>query len=183
MATGQTSQRRKYRFTNELSRPRVIAAVLAVCGAAALATAAGSAAASPTITAHVRSSAAATNVPVIIDCTMHARIRPSQYILACADGNAAVTRLQWAAWGSSAAFASGTSVFNDCVPSCVAGHLHSFAILGALWRAEPRPGHPGQRYFTRLTLIYTGSRTYRAGGKTYHLPQTATYPLSAAGGV
>jgi len=55
-------------------------------------------------------------------------------------------------------------------------------VLAALWRAETRPAHGGERYFTRLTIIYIGVRSYRAGGKTYHLPQTATYPLSAFGG-
>jgi hypothetical protein len=56
------------------------------------------------------------------------------------------------------------------------------SALAAAWRPESWPGHVGQRYFTRLTLIFTGNRRYRAGGKTYHLPKTATYPLSAAGG-
>ena len=64
----------------------------------------------------------------------------------------------------------------------MAGHGHSFPVLVTLWRAEPRPGHPGQRYFTRLTLIYTGSRTYRADHILRHLPVTATDPLSAYGG-
>lgn len=45
-----------------------------------------------------------------------------------------------------------------------------------------RPWTTGGHYFTRLTLIYTGSRSYRAGGKTYHLHQTVTYPLVASGG-
>ena len=30
--------------------------------------------------------------------------------------------------------------------------------LVALWRPEPLPGHPGVRYFTRITRIYTGKR-------------------------
>ena len=71
----------------------------------------------------------------------HARPDPPRPYLACADGNAYLGGLHWAAWGSSAAFAGGTSTFNDCVPSCVAGHGHSFPALVALWRPEPRPGH------------------------------------------
>jgi len=48
---------------------------------------------------------------------------------------------------------------------------------------RPQPRHSdGQRYFTRLTIIYAGPRSHRAGGKTYHLHQTVTYPLSASGG-
>jgi hypothetical protein len=55
-------------------------------------------------------------------------------------------------------------------------------VLATLWRAEPLAARPGERHFTRLTIIYTGPRSYRAGGKTYHLHQTVTYPLSASGG-
>ena len=110
------------------------------------------------------------------------RTRPGQYILACADGGAYLASLHWATWGSSAAFADGISTFNDCVPNCAAGHGHSFPVLVVLWRPAPLAGHVGERYFTRLTIIYTGSRTYSAGGKQYHLPATATDPLSAYGG-
>jgi hypothetical protein len=157
-----------------------------MCGIAAIALAACAApapgiAAAPQQPAAVTTAAAA-GVPVVVDCAVHARTRPGQYVLACADGGAYLAGLHWATWGSSAAFAEGISTVNDCVPSCAAGHGHSFPVLVALWRAEPLPGHAGERYFTRLTLIYTGSRTYRAGGKLYHLPVTATDPLSSYGG-
>jgi hypothetical protein len=33
-----------------------------------------------------------------------------------------------------------------------------------------------------MTVIYTGSRHYDAGGQPHRLPPTATYPLSAYGG-
>jgi hypothetical protein len=163
---------------------RVRAAVAALCGIAAIATAAG-AALSPAAAAgrpQHRPGPAAASVPVVINCTGHAQTRPHRYILACGDGNAYLTGLHWAAWGPASAFAAGTDTFKVCIPSCAAGPLRSFPVLAALWRAEPRPGHSGQRYFTRLTIIYTGPRSYRAGGKTYHLHQTVTYPLSASGG-
>ena len=146
--------------------------------ATATATATATAAATATATA----TATAASVPVVVDCAVHPRTRPGQYILACANGGAYLASLHWAAWGSSAAFADGISTFNDCVPSCAAGHGHRFPVLVVLWRPEPLAGHVGERYFTRLTIIYTGSRTYSAGAKQYHLPATATDPLSAYGG-
>jgi hypothetical protein len=165
-------------------RTRAAAAVL--CGIGTIATAACTAQASGT-TAAVRQPAAvtvaATSVPVVLDCAVHGQTRPGQYHLACAGaGGGYLSGLHWASWGPAAAFADGFSTVNDCVPSCVGGHGHSFPVLVALWRAEPRPGHSGQRYFTRLTVIYTGSRAYSAGGTTHHLPATATYPLSPFGG-
>jgi hypothetical protein len=156
--------------------------VAVLCGIAAIA-AIGAAALGPAAAAApARPSQPSSGAPVVVNCAGHVQIRPARYILACADGNAYLTGLHWAAWGSAAAFAAGTDTFRVCIPTCVAGHLHSFPALAALWRAEPLPAHPGQRYFTRLTIIYTGTRSYTAGGKTYRLRQTATYPLSPFGG-
>lgn len=172
-------------MTTKPGRGRVRAAAIALCGIAAIATTACAAPAHATAAGRQQPmafTAAAAGVPVVVDCAVHAQTRPGQYVLACADGNAYLARLHWATWGSSAAFADGISTFNDCVPTCVAGHGHSFPVLVALWRPEPLPGHSGQRYFTRLTIIYTGSRTYHAGGKLYQLPATATDPLSVYGG-
>ncbi len=40
---------------------------------------------------------------------------------------------------------------------------------------------PGRRTPHRVTLIYTGSRGYEAGGKRYQVPLTVTDPLSPYG--
>jgi hypothetical protein len=162
------------------------ATAVAACGVVALgtvtATVAASAAAAGRPQVPAVATAAASSVPVVVNCAMRGRVRPSQYVLACADGNSSLTGLHWQTWGSSSALAQGRSTFNDCIPNCVSGHFHSFPALAALWRVRPWPGHAGQRYFTRVTIIYTGRRSYRAGGKTHHLPVTSTEPLSAGGG-
>ena len=161
---------------------RVKAAVVGLCGIAAigvtvgLASTAGAAARQPVV------SSSAASAPVVVNCAMHGQTRPGTYLLACGDGNAYVSKLQWASWGSSAAFATGSYAFNTCIPNCAAGHGVSFPALAVLWRAEPWSGHAGQRYFSRLTVILTGSTTYKIGGKTYHAPATQTFPLSSLGG-
>lgn len=164
---------------------RIRIAALTLGGIAAVAVAAATAGPAAARTQHSPAAAAAAagaSVPVVISCTGQAQTKPGSYVLACGDGNAYLKALHWVAWGAASAFASGTETIRVCVPTCTSGRLHSFGVLAALWRAEPRPGHAGQSYFTRVTLIYTGNRSYRAGGKTYHLPQTVTYPLSASGG-
>src|SRR5258708_30566205 len=167
-------------MTTRLPRTRLKAAALALCGIAATGVAV-SAASAPAVAAGRSQSAAviaSASVPVIVNCAMHGQVRPRQYILPCGDMKSALGGLTWAAWGSSSAFAAaGINTFDDCIPSCAAGHYHSFPVLAALWRAEPWPGHPAQRYFTRLTLIYTGPRSYRAGGRLHVIPVTVTYPL------
>jgi hypothetical protein len=166
-----------------LTRTRVKGAALALCGIAAIAAAV--AASVPAVAARQSppaAGAAATGVPVVIDCAGQLQVRPGQYILACGDGGARLIGLRWAAWGSSSAFVAGIFDLNDCTPTCKTGHFLRFPMLAALWRAEALPGHAGQRYFTRLTVIYTGKRAYRARGALHHLPATATYPLSQSGG-
>jgi hypothetical protein len=156
----------------------------AVCGVATIAVAAcsPSATASATVSATTASATTAqqpaaavpaANVPVLVDCAVHGQVRPGQYILACGDGGGYLSGLHWAAWGASAAFADGTSTINNG---------DSFPVLVDLWRAEPRPGHAGQRYFTRLTLVFTGNRSYTEGGAVHEFPATLTYPLSSFGG-
>ncbi|HEY6294734.1 MAG TPA: hypothetical protein VIX15_03640 [Streptosporangiaceae bacterium] len=126
--------------------------------------------------------ASTSGLPVVIACINETKIRPSEYILPCGDGNAYLDHLNWSAWGSPSALASGTYTFNDCTPSCVGGHGHSFGALAVLWDVQPWPGHAGVRYFTRLTIIFTGNRSYTAGGKRYQEPQALTVQLSQIGG-
>jgi len=124
--------------------------------------------------------AAAPRGDVIVNCAGRAQVRPSTYVLTCADGNDYLAGLRWVSWAGGAAFARGTEHVNDCIPNCAQGPFHAYPVLVTTWRAESRPGHAGQRYFSRLTEIYTGRRPtyYRSGGRKYH-PQTVTWQLGA----
>jgi hypothetical protein len=155
---------------------RVRAAALAVCGIAVLATAACSAAA-PASSAGSRQPAEAASVPLLVNCGQQVPTRPSHYYDGCLNGPF-FTGLHWATWGSSSALASGTYTVDDCVPNCVAGHYYGYPVLVVLWDVQPRPGHTGERDFTRMTVIYTGNRS----GKLSHLPQTWTASLTQYGG-
>ena len=91
---------------------------------------------------------------VVGDCR-HSQVRPSSIILACADGNAAFTRLHWESFGGDTAHATGSYAFNDCTPTCVAGHVHSY----------PRRDHPlGGEALSRRP-----SRLPQGGGGLRHL--------------
>jgi hypothetical protein len=156
------------------------AAALGLCGLAVIATAACGAAASA---ASLEGQApATTGVPVVVSCAMKTQVRPGIFTLACADGNAYVNGLNWSTWGSSSALASGNYAFNDCTPNCLSGHGHTFAGLVVLWGVKSLPGHMGVRYFTEMTIILTGNRSYTAGGKKVTESQTQTIPLSNFGG-
>jgi hypothetical protein len=169
-----------------ITRLRLIAASLTLCGAAATVAIAGTASASPAAAGHQARPAVATTpmatVPVLITCNQHGVVRPGSYVFACADGNAYLNGLHWARWAGTDAFANGSYVFNDCTPYCAAGHFHSLSALVVLWRPEPWPGHSGREYFSEATVILNGNRSYTAGGHVHHLPVTITIPLFTSGG-
>jgi len=155
------------------------AAALALGGIALIATAACGAAASAATQVPQQ---AVASLPVVVNCSMKTQVRPGAFTLACADGNAYVGGMSWTAWGSSSALASGKYSFNDCIPNCLSGHGHTFSGLVVLWGVKALPNHAGVRYFTEMTIIITGSRSYTAGGKKYTEPLTNTIPLSNFGG-
>jgi hypothetical protein len=112
---------------------------------------------------------------VVFDCPgQHALIRPRNFVLTCADGNAYFAKLAWASWTPGLASARGTLVLNDCTPYCAAGHFHSYPAIVVLWGSKAVPGHPGERSYTKLTAILTGQRPR-------HVPMTQTFPLPTSG--
>jgi hypothetical protein len=154
---------------SSFGRARVVVAAAAGCGAAAaiLAVGAGAATAAP-----------AARPVVVVTCTGRTAVRPSSYVLTCADGNNYLTRLGWVHW-SRVAFAVGTERINACFPTCAAGKFYSFPVLVNLWRAQPLRRH-GLLYFSRMTLVRTGSLRLPHNPD---LPRTETYVLSRSGGV
>ena len=65
---------------------------------------------------------------VVLNCLGKAQVRPSSFILACADANDYLTKLSWTSWGPDLASAVGTQEENDCIPYCAAGHFHAYPV-------------------------------------------------------
>ena len=58
------------------------------------------------------------------DCTSPS-VEPAEIVLTCADRGEVLTGLHWTNWTATSASAVGTLVYNDCTPTCAAGHYHS----------------------------------------------------------
>ena len=119
---------------------------------------------------------AATTAPkpvVMVDCS-GAHVKPATFNRLCGDGSDYVTGMHWVSWRG-VAYGSGTEHVNDCNPSCASGKIYTYPVLLTAWRALPRPHHPGQRYFSRLTEIHTGSLTRPHAAR---LPLTFTWHLA-----
>ena len=117
---------------------------------------------------------------VVVGCSGQQQYRPSSFVLTCADANDALTALHWVGWADNQAFGTGTEKVNACTPDCANGKLVSYQALITLWRPEPLPGHPGVRYFTRITRIYPANRPslHNCQGKHTCYPLTSTLTLA-----
>ena len=117
---------------------------------------------------------------VVLNCLFKPQTRPSSFVLTCADANDVLAQLHWVSWGSGAAFATGVEQINNCTPNCAAGRFINYPVLVDLWRPAPLPGHPGVRYFSRVTRVYTANRPplyFCNGTHTTCYPQTSTFDL------
>jgi hypothetical protein len=63
----------------------------------------------------------------VTDCTK-AKVKPTTITLACGDANEALTSLSWLSWGKATAIGAGKYAYNDCKPTCVAGHNHRVKV-------------------------------------------------------
>jgi hypothetical protein len=112
---------------------------------------------------------------VLLGCNNDAEVGPSS-ISNCGDGAAGLTGLHWTSWTSHLASGYGTYYLNDCTPTCVGGHFHTYPALTVLWGSAAVKGHPSERKYTQLTLVFTGKRPpayQEVNGKT-----VVTYPVT-----
>ncbi|MFE2884794.1 hypothetical protein ACUXZZ_41740 [Streptomyces graminifolii] len=143
--------------------------VVTLCAAALLAPAVGSSAA-----ASVRTEPVAAHRqfqgPVLVDCLWHPEVRPSDFTLACGDGNSRLTSLHWSSWNDTSATATGVNMVNDCVPYCAAGKFHSYPVVVRLDTPQTWKRHPQVQQYGQISLTYTAGRP----DKFAHV---VTYPL------
>jgi hypothetical protein len=160
----------------------LLALATAACASPHNATAA-SAASRVTDSAFVQHGAPASAVPAVYNCEFKPQIRPSTFVLTCADYGDSLIDLHWVNWGPTEAFGTAIEHINDCTPYCAspAARFINYPALVALWRPEPVPGHPGERYFSRMTRIYTNNIPPHYDCAGPHTPtcypQTATFDL------
>lgn len=73
------------------------------------------------------------SIGIIATCSNSVTRQPSQLIATCADANSMLTKLKWMQWGDATAYAAGIARWNDCTPSCVAGHWRSEPVTAWAW--------------------------------------------------
>jgi hypothetical protein len=114
---------------------------------------------------HAARPAAKIPTRVVLDCAGRARVRPSGYVLACADANMGLQAVRWTSWTPAMASGYGTFYENTCTPDCASGHLRRYPALATLWGASAVPGHPADMRYR--PPLYAGQ-----GQPVYPLTQT-----------
>ena len=137
-----------------------------VAAAAGLLTVSGTVAA--TALAVVPASAGSAAV-VMVNCAGTGQVRPGGYDIGCT-ANELLGSLHWQTWRGTA-YGNGVLKVDNCIPTCAQGKYIDYPILTVLWRPALWAGHPGHRYFTRLTWIFTGKRpAHTLAAQTLTLP-------------
>ena len=164
-----------------MTRNRAIGAVLAAVTAAALG--AGIAQAIP-------AGAAAAAAPKYVVVTCKGKIaksklanRPVGWTIFCADPGAdrgrVIQDMTWLRWTSHLASGYGYFSENDNYPSPAQGKSYMVPAVVTLWGSASLKGHPGDRTYTRITLMFPVKRptVYKKvnGKRTATHPQTQTF--------
>ena len=163
------------------SAPPSASSVSAASSASAATPSAATPAASASRPATPSPSAAAS--PVWFNCLGRGQVKPADYILTCADAGSVLDHLVWTRWTAQQAVATGVHELNNAMPDRAEGKFIDYPAVVTLWRSEPVPGHPGERYFTRITVRYTGPRppAYTSNGQLVQHPAEWTQSLGLTG--
>lgn len=117
-------------------------------------------------------SAASTDgsIEMYANCTSLS-FKPTAIRVTCADGGWSLKDLTWSSWTSTSATGTGTLVYNDCKPSCVAGHFHQVSGTRIVL-TDPKPTSSGQLVWTRMqeTPWIPGYATGPMHGEPFPLP-------------
>jgi hypothetical protein len=74
--------------------------------------------------------------PRVLTCAGKPVVKPSSYVLTCADAYTYFDQIHWASWGTASATATATYVENTCTPTCVAGRFVRYPATLTLSKPE-----------------------------------------------
>jgi hypothetical protein len=95
--------------------------------------------------------------PQAINNCQGLKFKPQRITLSCGDGNTWLGKLKWSSWTKTQAVANGNYTYNDCKPSCAAGHTHSVAMKVTLSNPKLCPGQVNPA-FKQAVISYKSTR-------------------------
>jgi hypothetical protein len=153
-----------------------VAVAVAVLAAAGTATGLGLTAGASAAPAAVTAVTARTPHYVVLDCTGKPAVQPAGYTVTCADDGTGLEHMHWSGWTSHQGSGAGFFYQNDCTPDCAAGKVIRYPAKVAFTGSGPVTGHPAQRRYTSLKVVFTGRRppVYTGSGAPSY-PRTQTF--------
>jgi hypothetical protein len=106
-------------------------------------------------------------LPSVLTCAGKTVVRPTSYVLSCADANTYFNSVHWTTWTSRSATATATFVQNNCIPTCADGKFMEYPAKVTL--SEPKS--------TQLGLLFSVVHY------SYTVPASADLPLTRLSGV
>ena len=97
----------------------------------------------------------------ILACSGAMLVRPSNFVISCADANAALTKTHWTTWNSRGATGTTRFALNLCNPYCAASPISYFPKSTVRLSAPVMTKHG--RLFSKLVVRYI----YRGKAKTF----------------
>jgi hypothetical protein len=107
------------------------------------------------VISYKQSTASGSSIQMPLMCAKGAGVRPTSFVISCADANSEFTDLHWTGWGDETAYATGVARWNDCTPTCVAGHWRSEPVT--FWAWDPQNGLYTKFSSTDPRLLGTGT--------------------------
>jgi hypothetical protein len=108
----------------------------------------------------------------VYDCQNQPQVRPRTFDLFC-DGSGSFTGLRWSVWNASTATATGVLYVDNCEPNCAQGTWSHRTVDLIFWRSKPVKGHPGERGYSQMTVLYPGQPI---GHNTYTSAPPGVFP-------
>ena len=117
--------------------------------------------------------ASAASSVAVYDCANQPQVRPTTFDFFC-DGSGSFTGLRWSTWNASVAAATGVQYVDNCTPNCAHGTWSHRTMDLIFWRSVPVKGHPGERGYTQMTVLYPGHAI--GSGNTYTSAPPGAFP-------
>jgi hypothetical protein len=96
------------------------------------------------------------STPSVLTCAGKKAIKPTSYVIACADGNSELTSIKWTSWGTNTATGTATFHTNTCTPNCVAGKFVDYKATVTF--SKPTKASSGL-LFSKISYTYAKPTT------------------------
>jgi hypothetical protein len=102
-----------------------------------------------------QSASAAAKPVAMMSCAQIDVVRPTSFVISCADGNSYLQKIKWSTWTATSAKATATFTENNCTPYCAAGKFINYPAKVTLSVVKSTARG---KLFTKLYVSYLSNK-------------------------